>query len=736
MYLSSWVASIKRVAQNDGVRWAAVLTCGAIILAVFFVSLVAQPPMSVLDGPAYHNMARDLVSELSFGSSGYPYPLYPIFLAVIYAAGGGFLTVFYVQGVLLALVAGLSYGLARQIAGHGAGVFAALLVIFDASLLGNVGLFATETLQTLLLLLAMIASLYAINQEKLRFHGLAGVLWGLLTLVKPVTLLLPAAFFLVYLLVERKRGWLVRWMVVVLAFALTLSPWLIRNQVSADISTVGPDYSYLLFHVLEEGESQRTLANMAPKIKAVIADAEERGIAVGSLQFELNTLRLLRERIAASPSDYLAFVWQTFSRFWIEPPASWPYAVYDGSTYYPRGFKQAPGYADYARLHAVLAVLGLLSLVLLFRAKPRAATLISMFLLYYAMLYTMTHFIPRYSAPILPLMFVGAAVFPVLAKDAIKGKFADFRILSNVILAALAVALVTSVSLHLLLQRPNEIVGGSFETDEAAAEWLFEQRIGQPFAPLVVDEFRARRGFRSAVLEIGLEEQDGDTRMLQRVPVWFGGKYRLTFSYLVLQETGSTPLYVEVREQSIFEEGWRRVLKEFQPIVTNTWMEQELEFLVSGEAQGITLIFGLAQHPGTVLIDNVRLELAAPFGEVVRRPYLLQDPDEVSPNDYLPLEKWVLTKPESYRELYLSNVGLAKSSGWKGDPGTLELMAYGAGAGVIVVWILVSAAFARLRVVQRVARTRLPDWALTTAMAALIIMQAATCYLLLFSHPA
>lgn len=733
--MSIWIAFVRRVAQSEGVRWAAVLFCGAIILTAFFVSFVPQPPVTVLDGVAYHNLANRLASQLNYGTAGYPYPLYPIVLAAIYAAGGDFLTVFYVQGALLALIAGLSYGLARQVAGHGAGVFAALLVLFDASLLGNIGLVATETLQTLLLLLAMTASLYAIHQGKLRYHGLAGVLWGLLTLVKPVTLLWPAALLLVYLLHERKRGWLMRWVVVVLAFALTLSPWLIRNQISDDVTTVGPPYSYLLFHVLEEGESQHTLANIKPKIEAVIAEAEERGIEVGSLQFELNTLRLLRERIADSPTEYAAFVWDIFARFWIEPPASWPYAVYDGSPYYPQGFKQAPGYADYARLHAVLAVLGIMSLLLVFRARPRAATLVSLFLLYYAMLYTMTHFIPRYSAPVLPLIFVGAAVFPVLAKDAIKGRLAGYRILSNALLAALAVALAAGMLLNLYVQRPNYLEDGSFETDEAAEEWVFEERIGQPLVPLVVDEYRARDGFRSAVLEVDLEEQDGDTRMLLRVPVWFDGKYRLKFSYLVLQETGRTPLYVEVRQQSIFVEGWSPVLKEFQPIVTNTWMEREIEFAVSGETRSITIIFGLWDHPATVLIDNVRLEMAAPLGEVIRRPYLLQLPAEVTPSDYLPLEEWVLTKSESYRELYLSNVGLAKASGWKGGEGTLERIAYGVAVGLIVAWILVSAAFTRLRVVQRIAGTRLLDRGLAAAMGVLIVMQAATCYLLLFSHP-
>ena len=731
----NWVGSVRRAAHLDGVRWAVAIGFGAFLFAALFVSFVAQPPISSLDGVDYHRAALRLASEFQFEPAGYPYPLYPALLAVVYAMGGDYLTTYYVQAVLFGVVAGLSYSLARLVAGHGAGLFAALLVALDVSLLGNVGLIATEKLQTLLLLLAMVVSLYAINQEKVWCHGWAGVLWGLLTLAKPVTMLWPAALFLVYFLVERKRGWFVTWVVLALAFTLTLSPWLLRNQLSAASTTIGTRYSPLLLHVLDEGESQRDLNAMTPKLKAVLADAEERGIEVGSLQFELNTLRLLRERIARSPTDYLAFVWDTFSRFWTEPPAAWPYSVYNGSSYFPRGYTEVPGYTDHARLRTVLAVLGLLSLLLLFRSKPRAATLISVFLLYYAMLYTMTHFVPRYSAPVTPLILVGAAVFPMLARDALRGKFADFRILSNVFLAAIVVALVAGVSVNLFLQRPNSVEGGSFETKEAEEEWTFVEEVGQPRAPLVVDKRRARDGFRAAVLELGLDRRGGETRMRHDVPVWFEGKYRLTFSYLVLQESGEPPLYVEVLEWRMFDEGGKRVIKELQPIVTNTWMDQEYEFLVSDETHTVSIYFGLFDHPGTVLIDDVRLELVAALGEVIVRPYLLQNPEEVNRYNYLPLAKWVMTQPEANRELLRSNAGLARTNDWQGGEGTLERVAYGVGIGVLVVWVFLSAVCARLRVVQRIVDTKLPEGILVAAMGVIVMVQAATCYLLLFSHP-
>ena len=735
MTIPSWAATGIHTLRSERWKWAFYLAGGAFLVATLFVLLVAQPTILVIDGLAYHRIALRLVEEHQFGPFGYPYPLYPIFLAVIYVLGGDYHTVFLVQGLMFASVVGLSYWMARQVAGHVAGVFAALLVMLDASLVGNAGLIVVENLQTILLMLAIGLTLYAIEQEKVRFHGAAGVFWGLVTLVKPATLLWPVVSIPVYLLLAWRRGWVMRSVFLMLAFALTLSPWVVRNQLNAEVSAVGPDYSPLLLHVLDEGESKHTLANMRPKLDAVFAEAEERGIERGSLQFELNTLRLLRDRITRSPSAYVAYLWDNFSRFWLEPPAVWPYAVYDGE--FTHGYRDAPGYGDHAKLHAVFVVMGLLSLVLFFRQRPRAAFYITVFLLYFAMFYTMTHFIPRYSVPVLPLVLVGAASFPALVMELIKEKLVNYRVLSNVLLAAITVTLVAGVSAYFLLQRPNYVQEGSFETESAEEEWAFEEEIGEPRVPLVVDPYRARDGFRAAVLEIGLDERGGDTRFLQDVPVWFDGKYRLSFTYLFLDGGNRhARFYVEILEWDIFDEGGKRVRKELQPVVTNTWIEQEYEFEVSASTRSVTIIFGLWLEPGIVLVDNVRLELAASVSDAIGRPYILQDPSEFNTSTYLPLEKWVDTQPEANRTFLLANAGVAQANGWRGNARTLVGVAWAVGIGVLLAWVAVAVICVRLRMVELIVRARVLELGMNGAMLLLVIFQAATCYLLLFSHPA
>ena len=735
--LPNWMAAGVRSLRNETVKWAFLLGGASFLFSTLFVFLVAQPTINVVDGPTYHRIGYHLAQEFQYNGRAYPYPLYPIFLAVIYALGGAYFAVYLVQGLLLALTVGLSYWLARHLAGHGAGVFAALLVTLDATLLGNVGLIATENLQTPLLMLAVMLSLHALGQERARYHIGAGVLWGILTLVKPATLLWPPLLLPVYIVIRGRLGWR-PWLFLVLAYMLTISPWLLRNQLASEATETGQfynldkqGYSTLLMHIADEGEVKYDANQLGPKLQAMVEEARAQSIEPGSTEFELYTLRLLWQRIGHSPRAYFGHLWSNFSYFWTEPPIVWVVSVYNHR--FMHGYRQTPGYGEHARLHMALALMGLLSILLLYRRRPRAALCITAFLLYYAFFYTMYIVEPRFSVPVMPLTLVCAAMCPTLAVNALKENLGGIRVLGNACLAAVAVGLVTGVVVHQILQRPNYIQGGSFETAQAEEEWTFVEQLGEPRAPLVADPHQARDGFRAAVLHIGPNERGAETRFFQEAIVWFDTNYRLKFSYLVTE--GKPRLYVLVLEWDAFKEGWKEVGKEFLPVVSNVWSEYEYEFEVSGSARMVTVFFGLYIEPGTVLIDNVSLELAEPIGEIARRPYLLTDPMTVNRFNYLPLEMWVNTQPEENRTFLLNNPGVSQEHGWRGGDAGLESVPYILGGVVMVVWAFVAMLFIRLQVIKRIVNRGLLDLAKMGVIVVIVAAQAATCYLLLFSRP-
>ena len=735
--LPNWMAAGMRSLRNETVKWAFLLGGAAFLLSSLFVFLVAQPTIDVVDGPIYHTIGYHLAKEFQYNGRAYPYPLYPIFLAVIYALGGAYFAVYLVQGLLLALTVGLSYWLARHLAGHGAGVFAALLVTLDATLLGNVGLIATENLQTPLLMLAVMLSLHALGQERARYHIGAGVLWGILTLVKPATLLWPPLILPVYLVIRGRLGWR-PWLFLVLAYMLTISPWLLRNQLASEATETGQfhlpfaqGYPTLLIHVVDEGEARHNMDHLRPKLEGIAAEAAAQGIERDSFEFDLYTLRMLWQRVASSPEAYVRHLWSNFSYFWIEPPVVWSDSVYNSR--FSQGYRQTPGFAAHAILHATLALMGLVSLLLLYRQRPRSASFITAFILYYSLFHTMYVVLPRFSVPVMPLTLVGAAMCPTLAVNALKERFEGLRVLGNVCLAAIAVGLVTGVAVHQILQRPNYIQGDSFETPQAEEEWSFVEQLGEPRAPLVVDPYQARDGFQAAVLHIGPSERGAETRFFQEAIVWFDTNYRLKFSYLVTE--GKPRFYVLVLEWDVFKEGWKEVGKEYLPEVSNIWSEYEYEFEVSSSARMVTVFFGLYIEPGTVLIDNVSLELAEPIGEIARRPYLLTDPLTVNRFNYLPLEMWVNTQPEENRTFLLNNPKVSKENGWRGGNAGLGIVPYLVGAVVMVVWVFVSKLFIRLQVIKWIVNRGLLDLAKMGVIVVIVAAQAATCYLLLFSRP-
>ena len=740
--LQSFVVTARGLSCDEGVRWSVLVAGAAFLVASLFILLVPQPAIHVVDGHIYHAIAYPLAQDFRYGPAAYPYPLYPLFLALIYVLGGAYHAVFLVQGALLGLTAGLGYWLARQVAGHFAGLFAALLIMLDATLLGNVGLVATENLQAPLLLLAVILSLYAIERARVRYHIGAGVLWGLLTLAKPATLLWPPLLLPVYLIVQRRAGWRL-WLMLVLAFGLTLSPWLARNQISSDATETGQfylpfaqGYPTLLIHVVDEGEARHNMNHLKPKLQAVAAEAAEQGIKRDSIQFDLYTVRLLWERVARSPSAYLGHLWDNFSYFWLEPPTVWTDSVYNHLGNFPGGFRTVPGYFDHARLHAALALMGMLSLLLLYRQWPNSALFITVFALYYALFHTMFIVLPRFSAPIMPLVLIGSAVFPTLLCALIKEKLVNYRLLSNMLLATIAVALVVGMALQFYLKRPNYLQDGSFETERAEEVWFYEESAEDRDTSLLLDSNRARDGFRAAVLEITTDESGLETRIIQIVPVWFDATYRLKISYLFADEPAEgAPLFVDIREWSESEEVSTSIVGDALPVVSNTWMEREYEFKVSSSARSIAVIFGLRSKPSRVLLDDVRLELAVSVQDVIERPYLLEDPGKVNPNSYLPLEKWVETQPEGNRSFLRTNPGVARANGWRGDEGNLESVAYGVGIGVLMLWAVVGVLFVRLGMLQRIVKARLFDVGSLAAMVLIVTIQAATCYLLLFSNP-
>lgn len=235
-----------------------ILVLGAIVRVALWASF-ANIPIAVDDEKEYNAFAVNLVTHGEFGTTpGRPAsirpPLYPVFVAAIYSLCGveNYHAVRLAQAALSLLTVLLLYWLGREVLSPTAGLWLAGLYCFYPSMLGLNNLLYTEVLFTLLLVAACLTVVLFYRRGHVGWLALAGVLLGLAALTRSVVYLTPpllAGFVLLFAkgpatapsLSFGKR--LVAALAMVLTFALTLAPWVIRNtalhQTLVIIDTMG-----------------------------------------------------------------------------------------------------------------------------------------------------------------------------------------------------------------------------------------------------------------------------------------------------------------------------------------------------------------------------------------------------------------------------------------------------------------------------------------------------------------
>jgi len=214
----------------------AVLAIVASAFLLRLISLFLVEPSLTSDPQIYHTLARSLLENGSYSFGGavtaYRPPLYPYFLAALYALPGpDILTVRLAQAMIDALICLLVYRLGRRMYSPKEGAAAAtLLAVYPPYILYSQSLFS-ETLFTLILL----TSLDSLVSRPMGKDGrlTAGVLLGLGALLKPVMMIFPA----VLVVWNRLRGYpsgrvLKQVFLVALFLTVTISPWLVRNRIS------------------------------------------------------------------------------------------------------------------------------------------------------------------------------------------------------------------------------------------------------------------------------------------------------------------------------------------------------------------------------------------------------------------------------------------------------------------------------------------------------------------------
>lgn len=280
--VAEWIRALpRRYGKRTLVALAAIALLGLAVRAYVVVNPVEHPAD---DSAAYYAISKALYEEQSFGgpefrdssdwSPGAPF----LYAAAYYATGGAREgTARIVEALLgvatILVVFALGWRLGGRELGRWVGLFGAFAVAVYPPFIHTTGELMSEPPAMLTLPAAILAFLWASDRDGTWPWLVPGFLFGLTAMFRPEYLFVGLAFVvLAALRAGRGREWrpgLIAALVLLVAFALPIVPWTVRNAIVLDrvvpISTGGGKALYVGTYLPADGEYQRVKAILAER---------------------------------------------------------------------------------------------------------------------------------------------------------------------------------------------------------------------------------------------------------------------------------------------------------------------------------------------------------------------------------------------------------------------------------------------------------------------------------------
>ena len=383
---------------------ALILTTGVLarVLFIFLFPGVGNP--EIMDSHAYDEIAMNIVSGTGFYLYNIPTafvaPLYPFFLAGIYAVFGHSFIIAKIFNILLA--AGtifFIYLIACELFNRSVGKIAAGIVAIHPELVAITAFLYTESLNTFLLVFFLWALVRAINRaENTKFYwALSGLLLGLSTLTKGTTLMLPLFLFILFAVDRALRSKFIPFMIFISVFFITLIPWTIRNYVQ---------FRIVLPVATGAGESMWT-GNYFPfdgeyRYGQTQQKIEELSKGRPWIERDSILMREAKRMIKENPIRFVKLAVKKIARLWVK--------VYENV---PQGMQRQENLMlkfGLMMIHLPLLIMAIAGMArsLLLNLQVRVTFYL---LLYYTLVHAITFAVPRYRLPIMPFLIIFAAAF-------------------------------------------------------------------------------------------------------------------------------------------------------------------------------------------------------------------------------------------------------------------------------------------------------------------------------------
>ncbi len=279
----------------------------SLVLKVVLTFVLPRQPY--LDEWAYHNIAIRWLEGGKYPTTFRP-PLYPALLALSLASGLRTMGLRLAQTVMSTLTLIPVYRIAQRTYGPRVARVAAALVAFDPVLVMFSNRLWSETV--FILLLMLILDLLTLGRATPRRWALAGVLFGLAALTRPVIFTALPLLALWTLLQARRDGrawgpWAISYAVLAVVCTLVILPWTVRNARATGafilIDSNGP-FNFLVGTQPDAAFVDKD--NVWTKYFGVVGgDSYEHAVKLDPARAQSLAMTAARQNIAADPGRFV-----------------------------------------------------------------------------------------------------------------------------------------------------------------------------------------------------------------------------------------------------------------------------------------------------------------------------------------------------------------------------------------------------------------------------------------------
>lgn len=353
-----------------------------------------------MDAGTYHSIAVNLLEGKGYSEDGvnpsiFVAPLYPLVMFLVYKLAG-------VHPMLLEIIqCFLSVGIGfmtlligRRLFDQRTALIAAALVLFFPDLIIVTTFLYTETLFIFLFMALLYTALRVVDNPTMSNIALAGIVGGLATLTRGVTMLFPAILFFVLLIRNGLLKSLKTSVLYGLFFVLPIIPWTIRNYVTFDkaipIAVGTGDVLWTGNYLPFDGKYnyEKTMALM-----------DSMTVGMNQIEREAKLVAVAKENMAAEPGKTAWLMVRKFFRFW-----TWVYEAQP--TGQRRTQSSATGLILRIAYYPILCLF--IAGIALALKRWKYLLLLHLILIYYSLIHAVMLVVPRYRIPVLPLMILFA----------------------------------------------------------------------------------------------------------------------------------------------------------------------------------------------------------------------------------------------------------------------------------------------------------------------------------------